>query len=227
MGGRVRPRQVIISTASHTNGLDRWAEPWGEGTLGAQEMNAKISPKWNKEKRHHASCSVSWRMLVPMATGHRGSRQAAWPRQGGPGRSHRAPSTHPRYGGRTPAAHTSCLEQGAMALRGKRTEPAWPARVWGFLQGRVKADGIVAMHLLSVQGKLRDVEMGLLVGRRRRKSSGWHLSSAHFVPPSFIRLRTGSYRGQRNAGGFGGVGLREGPAGAKEIMLAALFAKRK
>lgn len=118
------------------------------------------------------------------------------------------------------------LGAGCHGPPGKRTEPAWPARVWGFLQGRVKAEGIVAMHLLSVQGKLRDVEMGLLVGRRRRKSSGWHLSSPHFVPPSFIRLRTGSYIAG-NAGGFGGVGLREGPAGAKEIMLAALFAKRK
>lgn len=66
-------------------------------------MNAKISPKWHKKERHHASRSVGWRRLVPMATGHRGSRQAAWPRQGGPGRSHRAPSTRPRHG-RTPAA---------------------------------------------------------------------------------------------------------------------------
>lgn len=103
-GGRARPWQVITSAASHTKGRDRWAEPWGEGTPGAQEMNAKINPKWHKKERHHASRSVGWRRLVPMATGHRGSRQAAWPRQGGPGRSHRAPSTRPRHGGRTPAA---------------------------------------------------------------------------------------------------------------------------
>lgn len=169
----MRPQQVIISTASHTNGLGRWAEPWGEGTLGAQETTVKMSPKWNEKERHHASCSVSWRMLVPMATGHRGSRQAAWPRQGGPGRSHQAPSTRPRHGGRAPAALPSCSEKAATALLAG-------AHV-GLPPGVGEAEDIVVTHPLSVRGKLRDVETRLLVGRRRWKSSGWHLLPAPFA----------------------------------------------
>lgn len=39
-----------------------------------------MSSTQNKKKRHYASCSACWRMLVPVATGLRAG--SGWPRQG-------------------------------------------------------------------------------------------------------------------------------------------------
>lgn len=79
--------------------------------------------------------------------------------------------------------------------------------------GEGGAEDPVAMHPVSVQGKLRNVETGLPVGSL--------CSSAVRLSASTQEAVAGS------AGGLAGVGLREGPAGAREIMPAALFAKGK
>ena len=47
-------------------------------------MKAKTRPKEKEKKRRRASCSVSWRMLVPVATGRRGGRQGCLAEVGRP-----------------------------------------------------------------------------------------------------------------------------------------------
>lgn len=48
--------------------------------MGSPGNEAKRSSKRDKKKRLYANCSVSWRMLVPVATGPR--VRSGWPRQG-------------------------------------------------------------------------------------------------------------------------------------------------
>lgn len=166
-------------------------------------MNAKISPKWHKKERHHASRSVGWRRLVPMATGHRGSRQAAWPRQGGPGRSHRAPSTRPRHGGRTPAAPRTAWR--------RVPRPPWDA------QGAPSRRGW--------SGGPRGDAPRKRAGQTQKRGDGAPRRLTLLLCRPSVRLHAGGCRGQRRWSR--GRRVAGGAAGAREIMPAALFAKGK
>ena len=92
------------------------------GRAGSAEHKSKNQPQIEKE-RHHVRGSVSWRMLVPVATDTGGAGRGTWPMWAGRGRT----SQHWGFcaSREIPAVKPSWMAEAHAALLGKvHTQPA-------------------------------------------------------------------------------------------------------